>query len=808
MPNELLYQRKEQFLSEWPVERIQTMTLEEYSSRNKNSFCYWLELLTQDLGSIWGGSSYKFGVYLRDENNTKQDTRDRYANDGRYSWMLKHGASAEEAFFTMRSLILQIIQAVQADNLDEINAIEMGDAVKWKIAFLYSNFNVVNIFKPEALRYAAQCLGMERPDRKPISEAHRYILSKKPEGQDYFDFTKPLWEAFEKKLLPPPNLLTDSVNTEQTTTMNHPLNQILYGPPGTGKTYTTVDKALQIVAPDIYLKHRHDRKKLREEYQKLLIKDFGETDKGRIGFATFHQSFSYEDFVEGIKPLLVDGKGEGGIKYRIEEGIFKRMCNLAERLGGSKAIPDQEILALSEEEFTKAAFYKLSLGDSTRTEDQEIYDYCIKEGYIAIGFTRQDLTGMSERDINTDPELRAEPSGPSMLNYFKHYLKVGNYVVITRGNKYFRAIGKVTGEYEYHPDWPIEYPHFRKVEWLNTDINVPVNELYDRIFSQRTIYKLDSAGIKKEYLVENFAKPKETTRKEPEKVVLIIDEINRGNVSQIFGELITLIEGDKRAGEKEETTIILPYSKTNFTVPANLYIIGTMNTADRSVEALDTALRRRFHFEEMAPKPELLSPANMFHKLLWDYKDIDWDDEPYISKETSFLEMVGASQELKNDRKKHWKKMLDHGSPALDQVKLLEPYAYSGLHLDRMLETINKRIAKLIDKDHCIGHSYFMGVCSWDDLTLVFQNKVIPLLQEYFFGDLGKIGLVLGPGFIKLENDTTDGLFAKFKDYEEAEMLLERKVWALKPIVDIKLCLTEAGFISKPLPSPTEVANA
>ena len=165
--------------------------------------------------------------------------------------------------------------------------------------------------------------------------------------------------------------------------------------------------------------------------------------------------------------------------------------------------------------------------------------------------------------------------------------------------------------------------------------------------------------------------------------VLIIDEINRGNVSQIFGELITLIEDDKRLGNSEALEDVLPYSKEKFGVPPNLYIIGTMNTADRSVEALDAALRRRFSFEEMLPKPEVIT-----------------------------------------NREKGDKSIVE------------------GINLGLVLETLNKRIELLVDKDHQIGHSYFLSVESIKDLKSAFQNKIIPLLQEYFFGDYGKIGTV------------------------------------------------------------------
>ncbi len=179
---------------------------------------------------------------------------------------------------------------------------------------------------------------------------------------------------------------------------------------------------------------------------------------------------------------------------------------------------------------------------------------------------------------------------------------------------------------------------------------------------------------------------------------LFIDEINRGNVSQIFGELITLIEEDKRKGAKNPLTSVLPYSRKNFSVPKNLYIIGTMNTADRSVEALDSALRRRFSFTEMPPIPKLIKQSDELDKL-----DID---------------------------------------------------------LRNILEVINSRIEVLLDKDHLIGHSYFMKVESLFDLRNAFYNEIIPLLQEYFFGDYGKITMVLGEGFCQVKNDANQVKFA------------------------------------------------
>ena len=181
-----------------------------------------------------------------------------------------------------------------------------------------------------------------------------------------------------------------------------------------------------------------------------------------------------------------------------------------------------------------------------------------------------------------------------------------------------------------------------------------------------------------------------------------------------------MIETDKRENQINEITTILPYSKESFSVPSNLDIYGTMNTADRSVEALDTALRRRFVFEELPP------------------------DQKHVTKEIDGLD----------------------------------------IDIKKLFNTINKRIEKLIDKDHMIGHSYFMNLKTTDDLKSTFQNKVIPLLQEYFFGDFGKIGLVLGEGFIEKDSESESSFFANFSDYDDG-LLSEKEIYRLNDVTKL-----------------------
>ncbi len=188
--------------------------------------------------------------------------------------------------------------------------------------------------------------------------------------------------------------------------------------------------------------------------------------------------------------------------------------------------------------------------------------------------------------------------------------------------------------------------------------------------------------------------------------LLIIDEINRGNIAKIFGELITLIENDKR----EKMSVILPYSQKPFTVPKNLYILGTMNTADRSISLLDIALRRRFDFIELMPK----------------------HDMPELNKEVV------------------------------------------GVHLGRLLKTINDRISALLDRDHQIGHSYLMGVNTAEELHKAWGNKILPLIQEYFYGDWDRIAAIIGDGFI----ESREVIFPASADVDEVAVKSFRNITA------------------------------
>ncbi|EPR0514934.1 McrB family protein [Campylobacter jejuni] len=422
------------------------------------------------------------------------------------------------------------------------------------------------------------------------------------------------------------------------------LNQILYGPPGTGKTYHTIDKALEIISkvekielPDE--NNRVDRKKLFNEYVK----------NGQIVFTTFHQSYGYEEFVEGIKPRM-DKENSKEIEYEIKDGIFKELCE--------KALENRDSIK-------NFNFYIDKLKEKVKIDDNN------PEKYFELPNTK--------------------------------------YSIQYRNGRTFRI--KFDGMSKNHKDYPVSIDNIEKL--YKTSI---ADEIYNSAYVKAILNYLKSQGL------EDY---KEKDEKTNSPYIIIIDEINRGNVSKIFGELITLIEPSKRIGEPEELRVTLPYSrndfydKKGFGVPSNVYIIGTMNTADRSITSLDTALRRRFEFVEMMPNPNVLS----------------------------------------------------------DNCE--------DVNLKELLKAINTRIEYLLDREKTIGHAFFIDIDNLEKLKDVFQNKIIPLLQEYFYNDYALINMVLNDNGMIFEDKKDDKYLQKIKNLDSVNSersiyniaLFDDKIW-------------------------------
>jgi len=379
------------------------------------------------------------------------------------------------------------------------------------------------------------------------------------------------------------------------TVVPRPTNLILYGPPGTGKTYRTSFEAVRLCDGDAPV----ERAAAMARYQEL-------TKAGRIQFVTFHQSYSYEDFVEGLRPVT----GSDGAGFRLEprKGVFREIVAVAE---DARNNPRHE----GGIDLAGRQFFKMSLGRAG-VED-EIYDAAIAGGYISLGWGREldwsdptyaNYDAILQRWRELKPDISGNSGDVSQLWRFRSSMRVGDIVIISAGNSQFRAIGEITGDYEFVAEPEDGYHHRRAVRWLRVlDAPLPVSTIHDGAFTQLSCYLLRRERMRLEGVLRVMQGDAKQPGGEVEQFVLIIDEINRANISKVFGELITLIEPDKRLGSANELRVTLPYSGDDFGVPENLHIVATMNTADRSIALLDTALRRRFEFEELMPLPQVLS---------------------------------------------------------------------------------------------------------------------------------------------------------------------------------------------------------
>lgn len=436
-------------------------------------------------------------------------------------------------------------------------------------------------------------------------------------------------------------------------------NTILYGPPGTGKTYNTVVYAVAII------ENQKLQAVMDEDYTDVLERYNQYKSDGLIEFTTFHQSYGYEEFIEGIKPVMErNDEEQNDIQYEIAPGVFKSFCEKASRPVLRQKKKD---IGLN----NAPTIWKVSLegtGDNpTRTE-------CMSKGHIRVGY---DSYG---ENISSDTKF--DEGGKTVLNAFIYKMKVGDIVLSCYSATTIDAIGVITGEYEWHNEYN-HYKRLRKVNWIVKGIKEDITAINNgSTLTLSSVYKLNIALTDVMDLITKNAPTTTAVEEKKKNYVFIIDEINRGNISKIFGELITLIEPTKRIGQPEGMKVKLPYSPQPFGVPDNVYLIGTMNTADRSIAAIDTALRRRFRFKEMLPKPEVLDGITV-----------------------------------------------------------------DGISIKDMLIKMNQRITVLYDREHTLGHAYFMPLKSnptVETLAGIFANAIIPLLQEYFYEDYEKIRLVLG----------------------------------------------------------------
>ncbi|MCR4880748.1 MAG: AAA family ATPase [bacterium] len=446
--------------------------------------------------------------------------------------------------------------------------------------------------------------------------------------------------------------ITMNIEKVQENCINIPLNQILYGPPGTGKTYNTIVKAMEIINPSII---KYNEKGNVINYAEIKNEFDNAKNNNQIEFVTFHQSYSYEEFVEGIKPDLdAESWNEpvDKLTYKGSNGIFKIAANRAlfDRLdiqtGQQDAILDfKNLKEKFIEEYSVGSTFKTGTKNAEFRIDKYTknsaritptngkYTYSITFKYLEEAYNNK---MSSQGEIAT---INGVASGLSCY-YYAIYEKLLKMKKSDSGNQAKLNITEMSDEDKLQL---VRDYYDGKIELNNKDVNKPH--------------------------------------------VLIIDEINRGNISKIFGELITLIEEDKR----ENISVQLPYSHETFTVPNNLYIIGTMNTSDRSIASIDIALRRRFKFKEMMPKSSLVADF--------------------------------------------------------------------GIEFSKIFDGLNNKIKLLLDRDHQIGHSYFIntkynkenGNNNISALKEIWFSEILPLLNEYFYCDWEKLNLIIPKFLVKLD---------------------------------------------------------
>ena len=436
-------------------------------------------------------------------------------------------------------------------------------------------------------------------------------------------------------------------------------NVVLYGAPGTGKTYDVPELAVRLCDP-AFMAAEPSREEIVSRYNQL------KTEK-RIAFTTFHQSLDYEDWIEGLRPVVNENNQ---VTYEIESGIFKKLCEEAER----PVVKDKQVGIAD-----NAVVWKVSLAG---TGDNDVRRECMENSHIRIGWDGYGPVISDETDWSV-----YNGEGKQILDAYINKMKIGDIVMSCYSSQTIDAIGVVVGDYEFEDKFP-NYKRVRRVNWLVKNINENIVEMNDgKTMTLGTVYRLNSITLDN---VKSILEKYNTSSKMEENdkaYVMVIDELNRGNVSKVFGELITLLEADKRKGRINAESVVLPYSKKAFHIPNNVYLIATMNTADRSLGSLDYAIRRRFAF---------------------------------IAEKPFGLEVEGFNEEL-----------FELVSSLF--VKNFDEYKESGWDQTMKLESADTLSEEYKPEDVWIGHSYFLmqDEEGEDNTTDRLLYEIIPLLEEY-----------------------------------------------------------------------------
>lgn len=515
-------------------------------------------------------------------------------------------------------------------------------------------------------------LAFDSTNRAYLKEQYGVILpNKAPEYSEYMSILDDIKEKMKKGVIKEKTFYELSANANNgglndvewydywVLTWKRRKNVVLYGAPGTGKTYDVPELAVRLCDP-AFMAAEPSREEIVSRYNQL------KTEK-RIAFTTFHQSLDYEDWIEGLRPVV---NKNSQVTYKIVSGIFKELCEEAER-----PVDKDKQVDISD----NAVIWKVSLQG---TGDNDVRRECMENNHIRIGWDGYGPVISDETDWSV-----YNGEGKQILDAYINKMKIGDIVMSCYSSQTIDAIGVVIGDYEFEDKFP-NYKRVRRVNWLVKNINENIVEMNDgKTMTLGTVYRLNSITLDN---VKSILEKYNTSSKMEENdkaYVMVIDELNRGNVSKVFGELITLLEADKRKGRINAESVVLPYSKKAFHIPNNVYLIATMNTADRSLGSLDYAIRRRFAF--IAEKPFGL--------------EVDGFDEDLFEKVSSLF------------------------------VKNFDEYKESGWDQTMKLEPADTLSEEYKPEDVWIGHSYFLmqDEEGEDNTCNRLLYEIIPLLEEY-----------------------------------------------------------------------------
>ena len=661
MENQKLYNLRDEFLRTWPLERVKEMTIEEYTNLNKkDSFCYWLESITQDLGSIWGGSAFKFGIYKR--KDTKREFERNALSDGEYAWLTKYGKTRDEAFEKVKSIIIDIIEKSQARDFKAIEPIDLGNATKWKIAHLYSDNRILNVFSKDSLTEIAKKLGLEFDKKISFHNLQDLVLKQKSTEEDYFTFARNLWDLID-------------------------LGEIrywLYSPGEQAvKWEEFYNEGIMAIGWDELgdLGNYMDRKSILE----ALINNYGggEDQRNNVSaiddFCNGENKINIGDMVivkKGTKTLLGYGRITSDYYYDEDREEFLH-CRKVKWFKKGEWQTDDNLVLKVLTNIKNNQKGKKYLDIMNKQENNNIINLLrykpqiILQGPPGTGKTREAkriakaLLGLEENDsLEGNEQFKLIQFHPSYS--YEDFVRgivakpneEGDGIIYTAENKVLAEFAKealnnwhkaqqstqtlkeqdifeafiehIKEELAQSEDY--KYPLTEAIYIFNADdkrfkykgdnwevhskgINMNYAEIKRIIDSgvrdRQGVTKLTNIGgqarqhasyfiriVEKYYEFKKSYKPNVTDKIPLKNYILIIDEINRANLSAVLGELIYALE---YRGEAVQSMYAID-EDNSLILPPNLYIIGTMNTADRSVGHIDYAIRRRFAFVNVLPK--------------------------------------------------------------------------------------------------------------------------------------------------------------------------------------------------------------